>query len=124
MRGFRGSRAARNLTSRFGHGQYGHSQDQPSNSQASQSLHQGRVLPDWLKTPETKAAELEVARIEVAEPIVRKLTLVVSNPAQKSQVEPVARKKKKPLSRIKAAVRPKAKAKPRAVKPSARRKAA
>jgi hypothetical protein len=137
MRGFRGSRAAQSLSSRFGRNNY-RSFDTTngisSPLQGSQS--QRTPLPDWLKTPETKAQErIElkqlqsqvVARAPLKAAAPAKSTapfrLVVSNknPIVKKKVGVVAAKAKAPVAKIVA----KSKAKPRTSKQiAAKRKAA
>src|SRR4051812_17442939 len=60
MRGFRGSRAVQNATSsRFGgnHGNTSQSQAETQENPSGSSHHQRPQLPEWLKTPETKARE-------------------------------------------------------------------
>src|SRR4051794_21485197 len=65
MRGFRGSRAAQNDMAHR-HGRHDQPQFQQANgrypSPQGDSSQQRPALPDWLKTPETRAKEAEQAR--------------------------------------------------------------
>ena len=59
MRGFRGSRSVQNaISSRFGrdHSEQVHDKDKHEQS-STEHQHARPTLPDWLKTPETKARE-------------------------------------------------------------------
>ncbi len=70
MRGFRGSRSAQNaFNSRFGRDSSHLSQTpgQPSFHPNDQQV-KGPTLPDWLKTPETKAKEALQVQVKVQPP--------------------------------------------------------
>jgi hypothetical protein len=133
MRGFRGSRSAQNqIASRFGRGQdysgfrsthAGQSQNGPATGD------QRTQLPDWLKTPETKAREavapspspsrpasqLQVQTQAQAQPVAKQP--VARQPVTKPQLRLVASapaREEQPKTASKARKAPKAKAKPRA----------
>lgn len=92
MRGFRGSRSAQNeIHSRFGKDQNQNITKSEDQRGAERSQFTNRlVLPDWLKTPETKAREAAEAQaprvaapVQQQKPVAQKQNHVNSNSAPK-----------------------------------------
>lgn len=139
MRGFRSSRSAKNeITSRFGRAQSPHLRAIDAVSGNSNDVHVGNVrpvLPDWLKTPETRENEKQLAAsappaeqtLLSQKPHAKpQLRLVVNNgpverkaSSEKKVVKKVSAKSPKPAPGKSASAR-----KSRAAKPRVRRKAA
>jgi hypothetical protein len=125
MRGFRGSRAAQNVMS-FRHGR--HSQSLPQQKGPSQqsthpqSQQRSQDLPDWLKTPETRAQEAREAQQPKAQqssqpPLAKVIPI---RPNLHAPVQPQAQPKPQPKKAAPAAtvaqpVVARSKAKPRVV---------
>ena len=108
MRGFRGSRAASQAYSRFDRIQQKRAEERNYLKLVEQPAQPATsALPDWVKTPETRAREKEAASRRAAMHVVPKAAA--------------------PVAKAKASVKAKAVAKPRAAaarKPAARKKSA
>ena len=106
MRGFRGNRSAQNaFNSRFGKDpslQPDKHAAQNGSSAGESSFHNRIQLPEWLKTPETKERERQVAQqarvvpISAPEPKLAapKKAVAKKKPAAKKAARPTAKKKK------------------------------
>lgn len=116
MRGFRGSRAAQGFNApRFaqhthGFAGNGHSQGSQHVPHGTAVAPNGARLPDWLKTPETRACEEAEAKQQAKKPDLR-LVPKPAPEAKKAAPKKVASAKKQMVDQIKPKAKPKTKRK-------------